>query len=146
MNVYLNTKNSTFPVLLIVDDSNFQSSPPPFSPEGRTNDIDGLVHCIEKAEKFIYISVMDYFPLTIYTAKVKYWPIIDNALKTAAIERRVTVRLLISKWKHSRRSEDYFLKALEDLTNSYPRVKIEVVGILPFIGFLSDVCVFFRKK
>lgn len=107
---------------------NFQSSPPPFSPEGRTNDIDGLIHCIEKAEKFVYISVMDYFPLTIYTPKVKYWPVIDDALKKAAIERKVSVRLLVSKWKHSRKSEDYFLKALEDLTNSYNKVNIEVVG------------------
>ncbi|OXU24626.1 hypothetical protein TSAR_006066 [Trichomalopsis sarcophagae] len=104
----------------------FGSSPPPFSPEGRTNDIDGLIHCIEKAEKFIYISVMDYFPLTIYSPKIKYWPVIDDALKKAAIERKVSIRLLISKWKHSRKSEDYFLKALEDLTNSYNKVKIEV--------------------
>lgn len=104
----------------------FGSSPPPFSPEGRTDDIDGLLHCIEKAEKFIYISVMDYFPLMIYTPKIKYWPIIDNALKTAALERKVNIRLLISKWKHSRKSEDYFLKSLEDLTNSYYKVKIEV--------------------
>ena len=50
----------------------FQSSPPPFSPKGRTNDIDAILYCIEKAEKFIYISVMDYFPLTVYTAKIKY--------------------------------------------------------------------------
>ncbi|XP_011499625.1 PREDICTED: phospholipase D3-like [Ceratosolen solmsi marchali] len=104
----------------------FGSSPPLFSPEGRTSDIDGLIHCIEKAEKFIYISVMDYFPLTIYSPKIKYWPIIDNALKSAALERKVNVKLLISKWKHSRKSEDYFLKSLEDLTNSYSKVKIEV--------------------
>lgn len=49
-----------------------QSSPPPFSPKGRSNDLDAILHCIAKAEKFIYISVMDYFPLTIYTAQAKY--------------------------------------------------------------------------
>lgn len=49
-----------------------QSSPPPFSPKGRSNDLDAILHCIAKAEKFIYISVMDYFPLTIYTAQIKY--------------------------------------------------------------------------
>ncbi|XP_011315372.1 phospholipase D3 isoform X2 [Fopius arisanus] len=102
------------------------SSPPPLSPKGRTNDIDGILHCIEKAERFVYISVMDYFPLTIYTTKVKYWPVIDDALRSAAIDRRITVRLLISWWKHSRESEDSFLKSLIDLTNSYKNVKIEV--------------------
>ncbi|GAB1866559.1 Phospholipase D3 [Camponotus japonicus] len=102
------------------------SSPPPFSPKGRSNDLDAILHCIAKAEKFIYISVMDYFPLTIYTAQIKYWPIIDNALRAAAIERKIEVRLLISWWKHSRPSESYFLKSLQDLTYSYPNVKIEV--------------------
>lgn len=102
------------------------SSPPPFSPKGRSSDLDAIVHCIAKAEKFIYISVMDYFPLTIYTPQIKYWPVIDNALRAAAIERKVEVRLLISKWQHSRSSESYFLKSLQDLTNSYPKVKIEV--------------------
>ncbi|KAJ8688433.1 hypothetical protein QAD02_024228 [Eretmocerus hayati] len=104
----------------------FGSSPPAFSPEGRTNDIDGLLYCIQKAEKYIHISVMDYFPATIYSPKIKYWPIIDDALKAAAIERKVSVKLLISKWKHSRQSEDYFLKSLEDLSNSYAKVNIEV--------------------
>ncbi|XP_014480692.1 PREDICTED: phospholipase D3-like [Dinoponera quadriceps] len=102
------------------------SSPPPFSPRGRSNDLDAILHCIAKAERFIYISVMDYFPLTIYTAQVKYWPIIDDALRAAAIERKIDVRLLISWWKHSRPSETYFLKSLQDLTSSYPKVKVEV--------------------
>ncbi|KAL6427493.1 hypothetical protein ACFW04_008771 [Cataglyphis niger] len=102
------------------------SSPPPFSPKGRSNDLDAILYCIAKAEKFIYISVMDYFPLTIYSAQVKYWPIIDNALRAAAIERKIDVRLLISWWKHSRPSESYFLKSLQDLTHSYTNVKIEV--------------------
>lgn len=153
----------------------FQSSPPPFSPKGRTNDIDAILYCIEKAEKFIHIAVMDYFPLTIYTAKIKwvlyifdlsiqisflaavyilsafafaclfaelnltfpgfcisksrYWPIIDDALRTAAIERKIQVRLLISSWKHSRKSEIFFLKSLVELTDSYAGVNIEVVSI-----------------
>ncbi|XP_011638332.1 phospholipase D3-like isoform X1 [Pogonomyrmex barbatus] len=116
------------------------SSPPPFSPKGRSNDLDAIVHCIAKAEKFIYISVMDYFPLTIYTAQIKYWPIIDNALRAAAIERKVEVRLLISLWKHSRPSESYFLKSLQDLTHSYPNVKIEVKRfIVPTNSILDKI-------
>ncbi|CAB0029662.1 unnamed protein product [Trichogramma brassicae] len=104
----------------------FDSSPPPFSPEGRTGDIDAILRCIERAEKFIYVAVMDYFPLTLYTPKRKYWPVIDDALRAAAIERKVEIRLLINKGRYSAASEDYFLKALEDLTNSFSNVKIEV--------------------
>uniref|UniRef100_A0ABD2XDW7 PLD phosphodiesterase domain-containing protein n=1 Tax=Trichogramma kaykai TaxID=54128 RepID=A0ABD2XDW7_9HYME len=104
----------------------FASSPPPFSPEGRTGDIDAILRCIERAEKFIYVAVMDYFPLTLYTPKRKYWPVIDDALRAAAIERKVEIRLLINKGRYSAASEDYFLKALEDLTNSFSNVKIEV--------------------
>lgn len=40
------------------------------------------------------------------------------------------VRLLISWWKHSRPSESYFLKSLQDLTSSYANVNIEVVSIV----------------
>ncbi|EZA57925.1 Phospholipase D3 [Ooceraea biroi] len=116
------------------------SSPPPFSPKGRSNDLDAILHCIAKAEKFIYISVMDYFPLTIYTAQVKYWPIIDNALRAAAIERKIDIRLLISWWKHSRPSESYFLKSLQDLTRSYANVNIEVRRfIVPTIPYLDKI-------
>lgn len=49
----------------------FSSSPPPISAKGRTQDIDAIVHTIMQAEKFVHISVMDYFPLTLYTPKVK---------------------------------------------------------------------------
>lgn len=59
----------------------------------------------------------------------RYWPIIDNALRTAAIERKIHVRLLISMWKHTSKSEIFFLKSLAELTDSYAGVKIEVVSL-----------------
>jgi hypothetical protein len=39
----------------------FQSSPPPFCPDGRTIDSDAIVDVIDKADQFVYIAVMDYF-------------------------------------------------------------------------------------
>lgn len=69
---------------------------------------------------------MDYFPLTIYTPRPHYWPIIDDALRTAAIDNKVHIKLLISQWNHSRESEDYFLKSLTAISNSYRGVSIEV--------------------
>ncbi|GJQ69236.1 hypothetical protein Trydic_g6385 [Trypoxylus dichotomus] len=127
----LQTKfNNNTPMNVTTDSNNYQvyvsSSPPPFCPDGRTKDIDAVLSVIARAEKFIYISVMDYFPLTIYTPKLKFWPLIDDALKTAAIEHNVQIRLLISKWKHSRKSADNFLKSLADISNSYPKVSIEI--------------------
>lgn len=57
----------------------------------------------------------------------RYWPVIDNALRAAAIDRRISVKLLISWWKHSRPAEDYFLNSLQVISNSYRGVDIQVV-------------------
>jgi len=44
----------------------FSSSPPPMSPKGRVDDGKAITHTILNAERFVHISVMDYFPLEIY--------------------------------------------------------------------------------
>ncbi|KAL3275134.1 hypothetical protein HHI36_019904 [Cryptolaemus montrouzieri] len=111
--------NNTFHTFL-------SSAPGPFNPEGRTNDIDGLLYVINNAEKFICISVMDYLPLMIYTPKLKFWPIIDDAIKSAAIDRKIKIKMLISYWNNSRPSEDNFLRSLTSIEGSYPGVSIEV--------------------
>lgn len=102
------------------------SSPAPLSPTGRTNDIDAILNVILNADKFVYISVMDYVPLTLFTKKKKFWPIIDDALRQVAIEKKVHVKLLISQWAHSRPEIVNFLKSLSDLTDTYHGVEIEV--------------------
>lgn len=57
----------------------------------------------------------------------RYWPVIDNALRVAAVENRVTIKLLISWWNHSRPAEDFFLRSIEALSDSYDGVDIQVV-------------------
>lgn len=42
------------------------------SPQGREQDIDAIVKVINKAEKFVHISVMDFIPMSLYTPKPKY--------------------------------------------------------------------------
>ncbi|KAK3907420.1 5'-3' exonuclease PLD3 [Frankliniella fusca] len=102
------------------------SSPPTFCPTGRSGDVDTIVHLISKAEKFIYIAVMDYIPMMIYTARPKFWPVIDNALRSSAINNKVEVQLLVSSWNHTRKAEILFLKSLTDISTVYKNVNIKV--------------------
>ena len=43
------------------------SSPPKFCPPGRTDDLSAIIRVIDSATKFVFVSVMDYFPTTLYT-------------------------------------------------------------------------------
>lgn len=49
----------------------FASSPPPLSPVGRAQDIDAILRVIGGAERFVYVAVMDYLPLEVYTPKLR---------------------------------------------------------------------------
>merc|ERR1712037_1001189 len=102
------------------------SSPPPFCPSGREVDIAAIIKAINNAEKFVEIAVMDYIPATLYTHPMEFWPDIDDALRRAAINRGVRVRLLTSHWAHTRPAIARFLRSLADLSGSYPKVDIEV--------------------
>ncbi|KAI6233287.1 Phospholipase D/Transphosphatidylase domain-containing protein [Aphelenchoides fujianensis] len=99
----------------------FSSSPPPFVPAGREHDGATLARVINNAEQFVYISVMDYAPATFYNGNDNYyWPLIDDAIRTAAFDRRVHVRMLISRWR-STRSEIYaYLHSLRSLDSELP--------------------------
>ncbi|XP_034473010.1 5'-3' exonuclease PLD3 [Drosophila innubila] len=102
------------------------SAPPALTATGRTNDLDAILHCIETASEFVHIAVMDYFPLTVYGSNVEYWPPIDNALRKAAVERGVAIKLLISWWKHSDPNEDNYLRSLQELSTSNQQIDIQI--------------------
>jgi phospholipase D3/4 len=128
---YGTSVNNTSPMLVNLNgeynmNTYLSSSPPPMSTKGRTHDIDAILDVISKAEEFVHISVMDYIPLTLYTKKRHFWPVIDDALRKVAIENAVSVKLLISWWNHSRPAEDYFLRSLEAISESYRNVDIKV--------------------
>lgn len=101
------------------------SSPKSFNPRGRTNDIDAILDTIGRAKKYINIAVMDYFPMYLYQKPSKFWPVIDDALKRAVIERGVRVKLLVSNWSHTRKSLFNFLSSL-DAFRSFNRGNIQV--------------------
>ena len=45
-------------------------------------------------QQFDNIAVIDFFPATIYSPRTKFWPVIDDALRAAAVERGVRVDLV----------------------------------------------------
>src|SRR5690348_3816679 len=77
------------------------SSPQAFCSTGRTVDIDSLVSVIQSAQQSISIEVMDFSSSSLYASPNFYWPVISDALKTAAFNRGVQIRMLISKWPYS---------------------------------------------
>lgn len=50
----------------------WQASPPAFCPEGRTHDLFAIISVISAAHKFVYISVMDYFPTSRFVHPERY--------------------------------------------------------------------------
>lgn len=85
------------------------------------------VECIDIVTQWIlirfFVSVMPR----------RFWPEIDNAIRTAAIDNQVHVRMLISWWNHSRPAEDYFLRSLQDISGSSSSVNVEIVSV-PLVG------------
>lgn len=117
------------------------SSPPELCPGGRTIDVDAIVNVINSAEKFVYVAVMDYFPTTQFPKSGehrRYWPVIDDALRRAAFDRRVNVSLLISYWNHTWEDMPKYLKSLAEMRfNSYPKININV-NIFEVPAFTED--------
>ncbi|XP_048259927.1 5'-3' exonuclease PLD3-like isoform X1 [Haliotis rufescens] len=103
------------------------SSPPQFCPEGRTVDIEAIIAVIRAARRFVYVAVMDYLPMIAYSTPRKFWPIIDDELRYAAINRGVTVRMLGSKWAHTDEDMPTFLRSLLTVSDvCCPHIKLEV--------------------
>ncbi|KAM7389374.1 hypothetical protein PAMP_023358 [Pampus punctatissimus] len=102
------------------------SAPPLISARGRSDDLATILSVIDDAQKFIYISVMDYLPLSEFTKPLRFWPAIDSALRAAACTRGVKVRLLVSCWQHSPASMFTFLQSLLVLNRPPLKCDIEV--------------------
>uniref|UniRef100_A0A0K0EIP2 PLD phosphodiesterase domain-containing protein n=1 Tax=Strongyloides stercoralis TaxID=6248 RepID=A0A0K0EIP2_STRER len=102
----------------------FSSSPAAFCPPGRKPDGENVVDIINDAKKYVYIAVMDYIPATLYLDNNYYWPNIDDALRRAAFDRHVHVKLLMSKWAHTDRSYYQYLRSLADINGKLPCVYI----------------------
>ncbi|XP_066505357.1 5'-3' exonuclease PLD3 isoform X2 [Hoplias malabaricus] len=102
------------------------SAPPQLSTYGRSDDLSAILSIIADAKEFIYVSVMDYFPMSQFTQPIRYWPAIDSALREAACARGVEVKLLVSCWSHSPGAMFVFLKSLSVLNKTPLRCNIHV--------------------
>lgn len=48
-----------------------QHSPPQFQSEGRTGDLDAILQVINAAQHYIFVAVMEYFPIFLYQKPVR---------------------------------------------------------------------------
>uniref|UniRef100_A0A6B2L671 PLD phosphodiesterase domain-containing protein n=1 Tax=Arcella intermedia TaxID=1963864 RepID=A0A6B2L671_9EUKA len=109
----------------------FSASPIPFNTPSRMNDIDALIWHIDSAEKFVYGSVMDYAPYTLYMKPPKgyYWGLLDDAFRRAAF-RGVTVHLLFSEWPYTPAAVYPYFHSLAQLDN----ISIQTIKLPPYSG------------
>lgn len=111
----------------------FSSSPNALCPPGRAEDLATIIRIIDDAKEFVYVSVMDYFPTTLYTHSRTYWPDIDDALRRAAFDRKVRVRLLASEWESTRPDMKLYLRSLAALnTANNASVEVKLYKVPPY--------------
>ncbi|XP_036600510.1 5'-3' exonuclease PLD3 [Trichosurus vulpecula] len=102
------------------------SAPPSLCPGGRTPDLRALLSLVNDARDFVYVAVMNYLPIMEYSHPRRFWPAIDDALRRAAFERGVRVRLLVSCWGHSEPALRPFLLSLAALQDNRTHYDVQV--------------------
>ncbi|XP_051008263.1 5'-3' exonuclease PLD4 [Acomys russatus] len=117
----------------------FSASPPSLCPHGRTRDLDAVLKVMEGAREFIYVSVMEYFPTTRFTHPARYWPLLDNALRAAAFNKGVQVRLLVSCWFNTDPTMFAFLKSLQAFSNPSAGISVDVKVFVVPVGNHSNI-------
>ena len=59
---------------------------------------------------------------------LRFWPVIDDALRRASLERGVEIRIMASWWNHSNPDMVKYLNSLAAF-NGAMKAKVSVVGI-----------------
>ncbi|MEJ2238887.1 MAG: phospholipase D-like domain-containing protein [Gemmatimonadales bacterium] len=127
-------------------------SPPELSADGRTGDLDGILHTIHTARRSICISVMDFGPKSVLgdeydsandrwlfegeVAPVVWWTTLVDALLQAVITRRVHVRLLISHWGYTSSAIGPYLQALQAQADAFRMDQVVPFGELEIKRFV----------
>lgn len=94
------------------------------------NDLSSLLRIIDNAQTFIHISMTSYNPIGDTGENKKYWPVLENALKRAAVERGVKVKILFSGWIPSDprilKQENQIYQSLDSFNSRFLKGSIEV--------------------
>ena len=96
------------------------ASPPFLTPKDIRPSIEALVDLIGQAKQNVRVQLLTYSPIS---GSDHYWPVLDNALRAAAV-RGVKVRLLVSDWVLGGRALPH-LKALTLI----PNLEVKIVTI-----------------
>ncbi|KAG9336541.1 hypothetical protein JZ751_002888 [Albula glossodonta] len=114
-------------------------SPPSLCPAGRTKDLDAILTVIEGAEQFVDVAVMEYFPTSRFTHHRLYWPTIEDALKRAAFERQISIRLLISCGRDTDPGMLPYLLSLNAFHQPADNISVEVKLFVVPVGNQSNI-------
>ncbi|KAK5857241.1 hypothetical protein PBY51_010499 [Eleginops maclovinus] len=114
-------------------------SPPSFCPPSRTQDLEAILSIISEAQHYVDVAVMEYFPTTRFERPHRYWPFIDDAIKTAAFERRVSIRMLISCGRDSDPAMLPFLQSLASMDSPQHNISIQIKLYIVPVGNQSDI-------
>lgn len=115
------------------------SSPPSFCPPSRTQDLGAILSIISDAQRFVDVAVMDYFPTTRFEWPRRFWPIIDDAIRTAAFEKNVRIRMLISCGMDSDPAMLPFLQSLASMNSPHHQISIQIKLYIVPVGNQSDI-------
>jgi phosphatidylserine/phosphatidylglycerophosphate/cardiolipin synthase-like enzyme len=96
------------------------ASPPFLTPKDIRPSVEALVELLGRAKETVRAQMLTYSPIS---GQDHYWPVLDNALRAAAV-RGVKVRLLVSDWVLGGRALPH-LKALTLI----PNLEVKVVSI-----------------
>jgi len=118
------------------------ASPPFMNQPSREWDLDAILGLIRRAKTHIYINVMDYFPVFLYSDRYseaeegqgdgvrQYWPKIDDALR-AAILRGVDMRIITAAIHHPQLGMRFMrsLQGLSGVDNHTGRVEVKIFKV-----------------
>ncbi len=96
------------------------ASPPFLTPKDIRPSIEALVDLLDQAKQTVRVQLLVYSPIS---GQDHYWPVLDNALRAAAV-RGVKVKLLVSDWVLGGRGLPH-LKALSLI----PNLEVKVASI-----------------
>ena len=88
---------------------------------------------------FAFLFFLKTFKSEYFLFPCRYWPVIDNAIRQAAYDRGVQVRMIMSNWDHTKKEMIPMLQSLQDFGKACKSGNISVVsnshGVCPYRKF-----------